>query len=471
MRRLRRFIRSLRRGFRAGFFDRSPSLRATLYRVILLSLLVPVLLIGWLNGRNAAVERQFSNLSLISLTQAQRSGVIHPTEADFLTMKHIILAPSGQIGLGQGEAMWSPGGGPSLSPDMGVPASANRDLKQRGYSYGPAEFQGHKGRYAAWMTGANAAEFSVTLPGSWWWKAQNAVIGLLFLLVFLSLIASPAAWYLERRIARPVARVAEASKVMASGAFPMPVPTKGPAELVVLAESFNAMAHRLERAERAERDFLLSVSHELKTPLTAIDGYAELLADGAVSAEEAGPVLLEEAARLRRLVTDLLDLARMHRSSFAVGREVVDLGAAARRVVQRYAVQAEDLSVRLTAATQAAGHAQGDDDRVVQVISNLVENALRCSPRDGHVIVTAKGTSVIVEDTGPGIATEDLPHVFERFYLHDRYRSERNLGTGLGLAIVQELVERMGGDVSVWSATGLGTRFTVTLRAPEELPA
>jgi two-component system sensor histidine kinase BaeS len=162
-------------------------------------------------------------------------------------------------------------------------------------------------------------------------------------------------------------------------------------------------------------------------------------------------------------VSDLLDLARMSQSSFSIREEPVELAAVVREVVQRHAARAEDLGVRLAAVSSLAGSVRGDEDRLVQAVSNLVENALRCVPRGGVVTVKATAAEVIVEDEGPGLLAEDLPHAFERFYLHNRSKSDLSVGSGLGLAIVKELVERMGGTVSVRSEIGQGTAFTVSL--------
>ena len=259
--------------------------------------------------------------------------------------------------------------------------------------------------------------------------------------------------------------MAEASRVVAEGGHPMPVPSKGPVELIALSDSFNDMAAKLEKAQAAERQFLLSVSHELKTPLTAIDGYAELLTEGAVDGEQVVPVLRSEAGRLRRLVSDLLDLAKLSQSTFAIREEQVDCDAVAGEVVRRHAARAKELGVQLLALSSGtAARVRGDDDRVVQAVSNLVENALGCVPGGGLVTVETNPGEVIVRDDGPGLAAEDLPRAFERFYLHDRMKSDRDSGTGLGLALVKELVEKMGGRVSVASEPGEGAVFSLKLQ-------
>ena len=285
-------------------------------------------------------------------------------------------------------------------------------------------------------------------------------------------LAALAAFLLSRAVARPVARVAEASRRLADGEAPQ-VPVAGPTELRQLAQSFNETSEQLARAREAERNFLLSVSHELKTPLTAIRGYAEGLAEGMLPVEEAAETIARESVRLERLVGDLLDLARMNRSEFGIRSEPIDLGSVARAAVQRYEQQARAFGVELDAVADDAAPATGDADRVLQVASNLVENALRLTPPGGRVRVIAEPELLAVEDTGPGLTPEELPHAFERFYLHSRYGQERPVGTGLGLAIVKELAEGMGGSVSVTSGAGRLTRFALRLpaAAPDALRA
>jgi signal transduction histidine kinase len=278
-------------------------------------------------------------------------------------------------------------------------------------------------------------------------------------------VAALAATLAARRIAEPVGRVAGAARRLAAGERHEPVPETGGGELEALAGSFNDMADQLDRARDAQRAFLLSVSHELKTPLTSIRGYAEGLADGAVPAAEAGAVIERQSARLERLVGDLLDLARLDQRTFAVSTGPVDLAAAARQAVEAHAAQARELGVALTADAGRPAAAAADADRVAQILSNLVENAIRCTPEGGSVSVSARPGRLQVSDSGPGLAAADLPRAFERFYLHERYGTDRPVGTGLGLAIVKQLAEAMGGDVSVRSAPGAGTAFTVTLPA------
>ena len=276
------------------------------------------------------------------------------------------------------------------------------------------------------------------------------------------ILAAALSFVVARSIARPIRRVANATRALAADESHEPLPTGGTTELAQLAEAFNQMTEQLAASRQAERDFLLSVSHELKTPLTAIVGYSEGLADGAFEPEEAARIISLEASRLERLVRDLLDLARMNSLRFSVQREPVDLAEVAREAVRRQAAAARAFGVALTAEGDETW-VDADADRVLQVASNLVENALRETPAGGAVTVRAEPGLLLVADTGPGIPPEDVPHAFERFYLYDKADKDRPLGSGLGLAIVKQLATAMGGDVSVQSSSA-GTTFEVRLR-------
>jgi two-component system, OmpR family, sensor kinase len=277
-----------------------------------------------------------------------------------------------------------------------------------------------------------------------------------------AILAAALSFVVARSIVRPVRRVAEASHALAAGETPTPLPEEGATELASLAQAFNEMAAQLAVSRESERNFLLSVSHELKTPLTAIRGYAEGLGEGAFAAEEASATILVEARRLERLVRDLLDLARMNRHEFSVSREPVDLAEVARAAVGRYEAAAREFGVALAAEGEEVW-VEGDSDRLLQVASNLLENALRETPPGGSVAVRVSPGGLVVSDTGPGLEPEDIPHAFDRFFLYDKYGRERPVGSGLGLAIVKQLTEAMGGSVAVESARGAGATFTVTL--------
>jgi two-component system OmpR family sensor kinase len=297
-----------------------------------------------------------------------------------------------------------------------------------------------------------------TSPAAW-----RPFLGDLLLAALAGVVlAAVLSFVVARSISRPIRRVAAATRALAADESHDPLPTRGTTELASLAQAFNQMTEQLAASRQAERDFLLSVSHELKTPLTAIRGYSEGLADGAFEAEEAARVISLEARRLERLVRDLLDLARMNRHEFSVQHEPVDLAEVAREAVRRQETAALAFGVTLTAQGDEAW-VDADGDRVLQVASNLVENALRETPEGGAVTVRVEPGRLLVTDTGRGIRAEDIPHAFERFYLYDKADKDRPVGSGLGLAIVRQLATAMGGDVSVQSGPG-GTTFEVRLR-------
>jgi signal transduction histidine kinase len=280
-------------------------------------------------------------------------------------------------------------------------------------------------------------------------------------------IAAVAAFLLARAVSRPIERVSVASLALAAGERPGPLPLTGSTEVANLAASFNKLAEDLDRARDAERSFLLSVSHELKTPLAAIRGHGDAILDGVMSVEKAAAVVIAGAMRLERLVRDLLDLARLNQRSFSVHPRPIDLTGLVAQAVSRHGPESTRVGVALIGETNGRSPAVADPDRALQVLSNLIENALRSTPAGGSVTVAAHPGELVVSDTGPGIAAEELPHAFERFFLYSRYASNRAVGTGLGLAIVKELTEAMGGTVTVESEPAKGTRFTVHL--PERI--
>ena len=355
-----------------------------------------------------------------------------------------------------------------------LPKWAQERLAQNGRVQGTMDFGGTPNYFAARK--ANPGTIILLRPRSTVGSLLSPYVwGLLIAAAAGGLLAALAAFLLARRISRPVVRVSTAVRSLMRGTHPEPVPAEGATEIATLAVAFNDLAAQLRRAQEAERNFLLSVSHELKTPLTAIRGYAEAVEDGAVEPREAAATVASEARRLERLVHDLLDLARMNRTDFGVHNTEIDLAEVAEDAVHRYQQQAESFGVGLHVVADAPAPAIGDADRVLQVVSNLVENALRLTPQGGEVRVVATPGVLRVEDTGPGLAEADTARAFERFYLHERYGVERRVGTGLGLAIVKELTLAMGGSVDVESSPGRLTVFTVRLGVPvaarETLPA
>jgi two-component system, OmpR family, phosphate regulon sensor histidine kinase PhoR len=185
-----------------------------------------------------------------------------------------------------------------------------------------------------------------------------------------------------------------------------------------------------------------------------------------LEAAPTGVVIEREARRLERLVGDLLDLARLRRRAFSVRAEPLDLEETALAAFERHEQSARSFGVELQVLAEPDAVATGDPDRLLQALSNLVENALRSTPRGGTVRIVARPGRLEVVDDGPGLAEADLERAFERFYLYDRYEGERRVGTGLGLAIVHELVGAMGGATEVRSQRGAGATFSILLTVP-----
>jgi two-component system OmpR family sensor kinase len=281
-------------------------------------------------------------------------------------------------------------------------------------------------------------------------------------------LAAILSFLLARRLLRPIDQLAAATRRLSSGETDVAVPVEGEDELAELGRSFNTMASDLAHAREAQRSFLESVSHELKTPLTSIRGYAEALEEGAVSPAEGGRVVAAEADRLERLVQDLLDLARLERAGFVVEHRPVDLAAVGAAAIQRHLPRAQELDVALTCTSVSGAWGIGDEGRLLQATSNLIENALRLTPPGGAVEVRTRPGTIAVRDTGPGLAAEDLPRAFERFYLYDRYRSQRPVGSGLGLAIVKELTTAMGGGVTAAGRRGGGAEFEIRIPTADQ---
>lgn len=281
---------------------------------------------------------------------------------------------------------------------------------------------------------------------------------------------------LSRSVSRPIQKMTKATEAMARGDYAQQIDVQGDDEVARLAQSFNSMAREVDRAHRMQRDFVANVSHDLKTPLTSIQGFAQALLDGTAEESEsrrhAARVIYEEAERMRRLVQALLELAKLESRQIQLDQEPVDLAPVLNDAVERVQPLAETLEVTINLRSPASlPTVRGDVNRLSQVFNNLLDNAVAHTPAGGSVEVavapTSEGTlEIVVSDMGQGIPTEDLPRIFERFYQADKSRSSPR-GTGLGLAIVQEVVAAHGGRVTAASQTGQGARFTVTLPIKE----
>ncbi|MGO4661229.1 sensor histidine kinase [Terrabacter sp. 2TAF16] len=278
-----------------------------------------------------------------------------------------------------------------------------------------------------------------------------------------------------RRLSRPLRRTADAAHALAAGQRDVRVPVEGPDEVAEVASALNSLSSSLSRSEGRQRDFLLSVSHDLRTPLTGISGYAESLASGVVPPEDTarvGGVVLTEAKRLERLVGDLLDLARLGADSPSVHPERTDLVALGHEVESVWSRRCAAVGVPF-AFVPAVGDVWTvtDPARVRQLVDGLLENALRVTPSGRPIVVEVRREPssptdvavVEVRDGGPGLTDDDLAVAFEPSVLHERYRGIRPVGTGLGLAIVGRLAQLLGGTVEAGHAAEGGARFTLRL--------
>jgi len=276
---------------------------------------------------------------------------------------------------------------------------------------------------------------------------------------------------LARRLTRPLRNAAIAAARIRAGDHAVRVPVEDPPEVADLALALNELAGALAVSEARQREFLLSISHELKTPLTTLRGYAEALADGVVQENETAPVgktMLAEADHLARLIDDLLALARLDAVDFPLQIAVVDLVPVVRAVQDAWQPRCTAHGVPLVVKVpDAALTVTTDAGRVRQVIDGLLENALRVVPPGRPIVVEltrgAQGAVVQVRDGGPGFTDDDLAVAFERGALHQRYLGVRKVGSGLGLALAAGLVRRLGGTISAGHAPEGGAALTVIL--------
>lgn len=302
-----------------------------------------------------------------------------------------------------------------------------------------------------------AVRASEQFPQALVWRAALIAIPLSVLLSLL----------LASSLSRPVLAIAGASERLSRGDFSQRVRVSGSDEIAVLARAFNSMSERLEILLRSRRDLLVAVSHELRTPLTSIQGFVQALSDGLIPAKEQArtyAIIQDEVERLRRLIEDLFLLSKLETGQTSLRPQRVSALELLQAAVDRGRVLGGSSGPTWTVECgDDAGELVADPDRIFQVLSNLLQNALRFVPPDGWITLRARGTPdrvrFEVSDSGPGIAPQDLPHIFDRFYTADPSRSRPSAGTGLGLAIARQIVRAHGGEIGVESTTGAGSLF------------
>jgi signal transduction histidine kinase len=250
---------------------------------------------------------------------------------------------------------------------------------------------------------------------------------------------------------------------------------QGPHEVQDLTRAFNSMIERVHSSQQSQRDFVANVSHELKTPLTSIQGFAQAILDDTADTPEArkqaAQIIYNESARMHRMALDLLDLARLEAGTADLKMSTVDVGVLLRSIVEKFSPQATKAGVDLRLdISDNLPVLVADGDRLAQVFTNLVDNALKFTPVHGQVTLSAKKAGAELElsvaDSGVGVESEALSRLFDRFYQVDASRSRaggEGHGAGLGLAIVKEIVQAHGGKIGVRSQVGHGTTFTIQL--------
>ncbi len=302
--------------------------------------------------------------------------------------------------------------------------------------------------------------------------SEEIAVPLFWAVLAALLVGLAFSWLISRWITRPLTAIARAADEIAQGNLDFQLQVSGPVEVEHVARQFNNMAAEVRASRQAQQEFIANVSHDLKTPLTVIQGFSQALVEGVASdpqgVQRAAGTIHDETLRMGRLVDQLLDLAKLESGREPMRRTRLDLGALVAETVHRFEPAAAKKPVSLTFSAAPDLWILGDADRLAQVFTNLLDNALRHTPEHGavsvQVSIPADAPDVIetlISDTGPGIAPEDLPHVFDRFYQAEKAR--RRGSSGLGLAIVQEIVRAHQGRVGVRSAAGQGATFWVRL--------
>ncbi len=358
----------------------------------------------------------------------------------------------------------------ALEPDGSVrgelPPGISLDGTELTTLRGGGTVSGREGRlvYAAATVGEGENLTAIVLSDRTDIALGGSVVWFLVAAGLVVAIGAVVASRLARTLTGPLQQAEAAGRAIAGGDLSarVPEPPAGATdEVAALARSLNEMAATLQRSRGLEQQFLLSVSHDLRTPLTSIQGYAEALTDGtATDPARAGEVILGEARRLDRLVRDLLQLARLEGGGFELALADLELHELVAACADGFGPEAQAASVELDVrAAPTIVHA--DADRLAQVVANLIDNALKHARSRVQVSVeVGEGRCrVQVDDDGSGIDADDLPHVFERLYVARLQPVRREVGSGLGLAIVRELVHALGGQVGAEASPLGGARL------------
>jgi signal transduction histidine kinase len=311
-------------------------------------------------------------------------------------------------------------------------------------------------------------------------QAWRDLLPRLFLAGGLAFLVSViAAGLLARSISRPLQQITTASEAMARGQYDQQIPDYGTEEVGRLARAFNDMARQVSRSHRTLRDFLANVSHELKTPLTSVQGFSQAMSDGSLTRPEdyaeAGRIINDEAVRMRGLVDDLLYLSQVEAGEFNMQLDKLSANELLKSTQERFARRASQSGIALELRASPLPQINADGRRMEQALANIVDNAVRHTPRGGRVTLSSLAQNgnvrLSIHNTGSVIPPEALSHVFDRFYQADPSGARADGNTGLGLAITKEIVEAHGGAVEVSSSAAAGTSFVITLPATADTPS
>ncbi len=303
-------------------------------------------------------------------------------------------------------------------------------------------------------------------------QAWRALLPRLFFAGGIALVVGVvSASLLARSITRPLKQITDASEEMARGNYDQNITGYGSEEVSRLAQAFNHMASQVSRSHRTLREFLANVSHELKTPLTSVQGFSQAMIDGTLQKPEdyaeAAKIINDEAVRMRGLVDDLLYLSQVEAGQVVLQSEDIDPMELLRATQERFQRRASQAHIDIELVAGSADMMEADPRRMEQAVANLVDNAVRHTPSGGHITLRSasnNGTARLsVHNTGSYIPPAVRPNIFNRFFQVDPVKARANGNTGLGLAITREIVEAHGGHVEVSSSETEGTEFTISL--------